>query len=231
MNAAETRTRSALQNDEILVYADDKERSSHLEKLVHLSVKADFHIEKSTLKDGIHLAKERQPRMAILDIQDDRMDPLMFVKQIKQGAPEIRLIIIARDMNSALIQRALRAGASAYLTADEAETMLATALEQVLSGERFVSDDVMQGILHGMVESGPHEDRIPIELLSDREMVIFQMLGQGKPFREIALELNLNIKTVATHCNNIRRKLHSRDNRQLTRLSQHWVAERYPANE
>lgn len=178
------------------------------------------------LKSGTRLVMGPAHRMVILDIQDTAIDPLQHIKQIKQSAPDITIVIIASDSNAALAQRALRAGASAYLTNEEAETMLATALEQVASGERFVSEEIMQGILHGMVEVSHGENRIPIEMLSDREMVIFQMIGHGKPFREIAEELNVNIKTVATHCNNIRRKLHSRDNRHLTRLCQSWVASR-----
>ena len=86
----------------------------------------------------------------------------------------------------------------------------------------------MQGILHGMTENPECDTHIPVEVLSDREMMVFQLLGKGKCPRNIAEELGVNIKTVATHCNNIRRKLHTPDNRHLTKISLDWTAGRVP---
>lgn len=211
---------------EVVVLADDLVRARQMLNQLKQTVYSGASTHIAPLKEGFHGSAKNLPRLIILDIQDTTVvDPLMHIKHIKQIAPDLTIVIITRDSNPELAQRALRAGATAYLTDEEADTMLADALEFVASGEHFVSEAVMQGILHGIVKAGYSEDRVPIEVLSDREMVIFQMIGHGKPFREIAEELNVNVKTIATHCNNIRRKVRSRDNRHLTRLCRNWVTE------
>ncbi|MGA1194221.1 MAG: LuxR C-terminal-related transcriptional regulator [Kiritimatiellia bacterium] len=209
----------------LAIFADLQPRARQLKDLLEQGVHGHFDIEYHDLTDAGIAKNQRPPEVALLDIQSHGFDLLYFIKQMKLKWPGIAIIVLTRDANASLARRALRAGASAYLTAEEAQALLPSAIETIAAGERFVSDNIMQGILHGMVETGRSENRLPIEMLSDREMVIFQMIGRGKSLREIADELNLNIKTVATHCGNIRRKLHSRDNRHLIRMSRDWVEE------
>jgi DNA-binding NarL/FixJ family response regulator len=209
----------------LAIFADHRQHAFRLKALLEPYLTGGLNIELHDLREALMNTRQPRPAMVLLDIQSEGNDPLYFIKHLKQHWPDIAIIVLTGDTNASLAQRALRAGASAYLTAQEAHALLPDAVETIASGERFVSDDIMQGILHGMVENGRKESRLPIEMLSDREMVIFQMIGRGKPFRDIAGELNLNIKTVATHCNNIRRKLHSRDNRHLMRMSRDWVEE------
>lgn len=212
-------------SEALAIFADHRQRGLHLKAMLEQHQGRGFSIALHDVRDALINKRQPRPAMIILDVQSEGSDPLYYIKQLRQHWPGIAIITLARDSNASLARRALRAGASAYLTAHEAPALLPRAVETILAGERFVSDDVMQGILHGMVETGQKESRLPIEMLSDREMVIFQMIGRGKPFRDIAGELNLNIKTVATHCINIRRKLHSRDNRHLMRMSRDWVEE------
>jgi len=170
------------------------------------------------------------PRLIILDDENGKMDPLHWVKQVHTTCPETSLILIAPTNDSMLASRALRAGADAFIAGDECETKLPEALLRIAEDERYVSDDVMQGILHGMAQTNGHETTLPVESLSDREMMVFQLLGEEKTVQDIARELDVNIKTVATHCNNIRRKLHSPDNHQLSDLSRDWVSNRNHTN-
>lgn len=209
----------------LAILSDQRPRARHLKAMLGEHAGDHFDIEIHDLQDASSEIRQRPPDVVLLDIQSEGNDPLYYLKQLRSNWPDIAIIILTRDTNAALAQRALRAGAAAYLTDQEASALLTRAVETIAAGERFVSDDVMQGILHGMVETGRRESRLHIEMLSDREMVVFQMLGRGKTFREIARELNLNIKTVATHGNNIRRKLHSRDNRHLMRMSRDWMEE------
>jgi DNA-binding NarL/FixJ family response regulator len=213
----------------VVILADDQHRADLIRLTIGRTAFANAGIAIQPLKADLCFLEKPEPALIILDVQDVVVDPLQHIKKIKQAAPSSYIIMIVRESNAALAQRALRAGASAYLTGEESNRLLRLAIERVVSGERFVSEEVMQGILQGMGESNGHDERVPIEMLSDREMVIFQMIGQGKPFREIAGELGVNIKTVATHCNNIRRKIHSRDNQHLTHLCRRWIADRHPS--
>lgn len=167
-----------------------------------------------------------EPRLIILDAEDGRMDPLNWVKHFRAAYPGTSLILVAPTCDPLLASRALRAGAAAYVGREEFERELPAALQHLAMGERYVSEDIMQGILHGIVQTSDTNTRLPIEMLSDREMMVFKLLGEGKIIRTIADELGVNIKTIATHCNNIRRKLHTPDNRHLTRISRDWVAGR-----
>lgn len=209
----------------VVIFADQAERAARLREQIASSKHGTCETQLMSLRSGIESLHPPMPELAILDVQETGIDPLHYIKQLQQVAPATRIVIISRASTATLAQRALRAGASAFLTNEEVEPMLIIALERIMAGERFVSDEIMQGILHGMVETGDDDDHVPVEALSDREMVIFQMVGLGKPFRQIASELNVNIKTVATHCNNIRRKLHRPDNRALMDLCQSWVKE------
>jgi len=210
----------------VLVLANNLPRGEWIERRIGCATDANILSACLTYRDGLERLSDVRPALVIMDVEDISIDPLHCLKQIKNALPETHVLVISRTGDATLASRSLRAGASAYLTAEEADALLDIAIAHIGSGSRYVSEEIMQGILHGMVESGSGENRLPIEVLSDREMVVFQLIGQGRTFREIADELGVNIKTVATHCNNIRRKLHSRDNRHLTRISRNWVAER-----
>lgn len=166
------------------------------------------------------------PRMLILDDENGKMDPLHWVKQVHATCPETSLVLIAPTNDFILASRALRAGANAFISGNECEHKLPEALSRLAENERYVSDEVMQGILQSMAQASGNETDLPVESLSDREMMVFQLLGEEKSVQEIAAELDVNIKTVATHCNNIRRKLHSPNHQQLSDLSRDWVSSR-----
>jgi DNA-binding NarL/FixJ family response regulator len=216
--------------DSIIILSDDPRRA--------LSIKEAVGSVPAYARDRIILAPIKnvfddhgfQPRLIILDDEKGKMDPLQWVKHVHTSSPDATLVLIAPQKDPLVASRALRAGAGGFIAGDEFESLLDEALRHIAEGERFVSDDVMQGILQGMVHTADQAEEIPVALLSDREMMVFQLLGQGKVVHAIAKELGVNIQTVATHCNNIRRKLHTVDNRQLTNLSREWVASRHHAH-
>lgn len=200
----------------VVILGDDRARARALQEEIRGTVAAGHTIMTGPLTSGGHLLAQAPGGIAVIDIRDDAIDPLQLIKQIRQQQPATAIVIITRTCNPALAQRALRAGASAYLTGAEIEQhLLIPALARVAGGERYVSDDTMQGILQGMVETGHPEWRGKTGVLSDREMVIFEMIGRGKTFGDIAAELQIHVKTVATHANHMRRKLHLRSNREL----------------
>jgi DNA-binding NarL/FixJ family response regulator len=212
----------------VLILSNDATRTRALESALSAAVGSNNPIYSRSLKSDIDTMHREQPALILLDAQDPTMDPLHELKRVRNHYPTTPLILLHATTDALVASRALRAGATAFLATRELAGLLAPAIEKALVGERFVSEEVMQGILHGMTENPESETRIPIEILSDREMMVFQLLGKGKCPRNIAEELGVNIKTVATHCNNIRRKLHTPDNRHLTKISLDWTADRAP---
>lgn len=184
----------------------------------------------TAIKRGFE-AKLPGATLVILDTEAGHLDPLYWIKQIHNSCPGAAVMLVAPSNDPNLASRALRAGANAYIASDLFDAQFQSALNLISMGERYVSEDVMQGILHGIVQTSSAESHVPVESLSDREMMVFQLLGEGKVIRTIADELGVNIKTVATHCNNIRRKLSTTDNRQLSELSRDWVAGRESGKE
>jgi len=219
---------AGIKNDSstVIVLSNDETRSRQLVAALTGSSCADMSIQTGALTDDTGDVTREHTAMIILDAQDPTIDPLHALKRVRCHAPDAPLILVYSTTDALVASRALRAGATAFLATRELKTLFHAAVEKAIVGERFVSEEVMQGILHGMAEDADGQNRIPIEVLSDREMMVFQLLGKGKCPRNIADELGVNIKTVATHCNNIRRKLHTTDNRHLTRISQDWTASR-----
>jgi len=176
-----------------------------------------------SISQGLECIRHGKPKLIILDAEEPGIDPLQWIKQVRIVLPETPVMLITTTCDPMLASRSLRAGALAYLCSDEVNTLMGEAITKIASNERFVSENVMQGILHGIVETFHNESNLPIQLLSDREMMVFQLLGTGKAIRTIAGELGVNIKTVSTHCNNIRRKLQTPDNQRLSEISREWV--------
>ena len=212
----------------VLILSNDAARTRALESALNAAIGSGMLVQSGSLKSDIDAMNREQPALILLDAQDPTMDPLHELKRVRNHHPSAPLILLHATTDALVASRALRAGATAFLATRELGGLLRPAIEKALAGERFVSEEVMQGILHGMTENPESESRIPIEILSDREMMVFQLLGKGKCPRNIAEELGVNIKTVATHCNNIRRKLHTPDNQHLTKISLDWTADRSP---
>lgn len=209
----------------VMIIADHEIRFREIEALLgHVQGHA-FLCSRQKLTHGLADLDTADAGWIILDFQDYRIDPLQCIKQARFFSPGAWIIVISNLHDTALASRALRAGANAYLTQEEAASMLEAAMHRITAGDRFVSEEVMQEILQGMVDTTSGENHLPVENLSDREMIVFQLLGSGKSFREIAEELDVSIKTIATHGGNIRRKLQSRDNVHLARMSRAWVAD------
>jgi len=212
----------------ILILTNDDVRGQHIAQKIG-SVESALRHESAgvvSIKQGLEHIRHVKPKLIILDAEEPDIDPLQWIKQVRIILPDTPVMLITTPCDPMLASRSLRAGALAYLSSDEVDTIMGEAMAKISVNERFVSEQVMQGILHGIVETFNRESGLPIELLSDREMRVFQLLGAGKAIRTIASELGVNIKTISTHCNNIRRKLQTQDNQHLIQISREWAANR-----
>jgi DNA-binding NarL/FixJ family response regulator len=118
-------------------------------------------------------------------------------------------------------ERMLRAGAHGYITKQEPAEELVRAIRMVFDGHIYVSKEVSEGVLRRF-SGQPRGSRSPIEILTDREFEIFQLLGQGAAAKEIAGQLHVSAKTVAVHNANIRKKLNLHNSSQLIRFAVQW---------
>jgi DNA-binding NarL/FixJ family response regulator len=150
-----------------------------------------------------------KPDLAIIDLTLNDRDGIELIKEIHSRHPNVRLLVLSMHDEGTYAERALGAGASGYVTKAEAAGTMMTAIRRVLEGKIYASEAVTDRLLRRFARrDGGISDAIsPVDLLSERELQIFLLLGDGIKARAIAAQLFLSVKTVETHRANIRKKL------------------------
>jgi DNA-binding NarL/FixJ family response regulator len=116
-------------------------------------------------------------------------------------------------------ERAIRAGARGYLNKQEATKKVIPAIRSILAGEIFVSEKMTAALLHKLSGGTKIEGATPAEILTDRELEVFQLLGQGQGVRQIAENLFVSVKTVEAHRENIKKKMNFQTSSELLRYA------------
>jgi len=151
--------------------------------------------------------------LVVLDLKMPGMGGLDAMKEIKQHRPKLPVVILSMHSEEQFALRAIRAGASAYLTKECAGDELILAVRKALKGEKYISDSIAQILVDGL-DSDP--EKLPHEVLSDREYQVMLMIASGKSVGVIAKELSLSVKTVSSYRANILLKTRMKNNAELT---------------
>lgn len=142
----------------------------------------------------------------VLDMTMPGKSGIELIKQIKQIAPKLPILILSMHKEDVYAVRALKAGAAGYLCKDNAEDQLVPALRKVAAGGLYITPEVAEKLAAGMLLGGS-QDTPPHTRLSDREYQIFQMIAGGASVTDIAQKLNLSVKTVSTHKTHVLEKM------------------------
>ncbi|MFY9398311.1 MAG: response regulator transcription factor [Desulfomonilia bacterium] len=151
--------------------------------------------------------------LVLLDIGMPGRSGLEVTSEIKQIKPNVRILILSIYPEEQYAVRALRAGASGYLTKASAPVELIKAIRRVSTGGRYISQTLAE-ILASEIDK--HSSKQPHEKLSDREYQVMLLLASGKTVTEVARSLNLSVKTISTYRSNILEKMNMKNNAQLT---------------
>jgi DNA-binding NarL/FixJ family response regulator len=181
--------------------------------------------ESESISKAVQLLEERKPDLLLVDISLEDGNGLELIKQARALLPEILIVVVSMHDERLYAERALRAGASGYVSKHEPADVILEGIRQVLSGHIFVSDRMQDRLLRRLQEGGEEVDQSAVESLSDRELEVFEMIGQGLATREIAAKLNLSVKTVDTHRHRIKEKLNIGSGSQLVRHAVRWSLE------
>jgi len=154
----------------------------------------------------------------VVDLALGDMDGLGLIKDLRARHRDIAIVVLSRHEESIYAERALRAGASGYVMKDARLAVVVDALRRVLGGDVFLSDKMQSRVMHRLV-SGRSPDAAPLDLLSDRELQVFTMIGQGMGPSDIAARLHLSVKTVGTHMERIKEKLNQDSAAELRRAA------------
>jgi DNA-binding NarL/FixJ family response regulator len=171
----------------------------------------------------------QRPDLVIADISLKDSSGLELMRNIKAQFPGLPILVVSVHDESIYAEIAFRAGALGYLMKQEALDKILVAIRRVLEGNIYVSDVLASRMLQQQVRGQNDVNESPVKSLSDRELEVFQMIGQWKKTKEIASELHLSVKTVEYYREQIKRKLNLRDAGELTQHATSWVQREVPA--
>lgn len=160
------------------------------------------------------------PDVAIVDISLPGMSGLELIKHLQVFKPDIKIVVVSRHDEALYAERAIRAGSRGYVMKLEAGEVIVEAVQRVMNGGIYVSQEINERLLMGMLTGKNIHSSSPLELLSDRELEVFELTGHGLTTRDIAERLHLSVKTVESYRARIKSKL---DLHNATELMQHAV--------
>lgn len=157
-------------------------------------------------QEALPMIAELKPELVIVDISLKNSNGISLIKDIRRLHPHTFVLTLSMHDEGIYAERALRAGARGYVMKHSSPETVIKAIHQVLDGKIFVSDEVANRIFTHFIEGLPAQ-RSPIDLLSDRELEVFELIGRGLGTRQIAEKLGVSIKTVENHRAHIKEKM------------------------
>ncbi|MDX1642095.1 MAG: response regulator transcription factor [Balneolaceae bacterium] len=159
----------------------------------------------------------------IIDISLPGMNGIELVKNVIFQRPDQKILILSRHEESIYAERALRAGAKGYVMKFEAGEVLLKAIRKVLSGRLYVGEEIGEKLLLSALQGKKDMLSTPVEVLSDRELEVFELIGKGMSSSDIAAQLHLSPKTIETYRSRIKDKLNFKNATELMFNAVKWV--------
>jgi DNA-binding NarL/FixJ family response regulator len=170
-------------------------------------------------REAVARSAEFKPQVAIMDIMMPLLNGLDAIKQMTRVSPRTKVLILTLHEEDSVIRKALAAGARGYICKADASRDLVAAVNALLSNKTFFTQKAAQMVLDGYLGKAPKAGQ-PSELqITERQREIVQLLAEGKSSKEVANVLDLSVKTVETHRNNILRKLNCHSVSELVRYA------------
>jgi len=163
------------------------------------------------------------PDLMVTDMTMPGRSGIEFLKDVHAMRPELPMLVLSMHDETLYAERALRAGARAYVMKDAGSEKVLEVIRLVLSGQSYVSPQMSARMLDAVTGRRPRGSSSPIEKLSDREFEVFRLLGSGKSTKEVAQALHLSPKTVDVHRGRIKEKLQLKDASSLIHHAVRWV--------
>jgi DNA-binding NarL/FixJ family response regulator len=180
--------------------------------------------EAADANEALRVAADTDPDVAVIDIGLKGTDGIDLIKRLHARKDGPRTIVWSMYSEDLYAERALRAGAMGYITKAQATGAIIDAIRQVLAGQMYLSPALTAKLLKRVASpAGQDAGRAPIDALSDRELEVFRLIGQGLRTQEVAHELHLSVKTIETYRDRIREKLGLRDGTELVRYAVQWM--------
>jgi DNA-binding NarL/FixJ family response regulator len=185
--------------------------------------------EAESVQQALEVIEETQPDVAIVDLSLKESNGLELIKDIRIRYPNLLVLVLSMRDEGFYAERVLRAGARGYVTKEEGPKRVVEALHKILAGQIHVNDAIASKVMSKIVDGGQSADQDEdselslVSSLTDRELEVFQLLGNGLPTREIAKRLHISAKTVDSHREHIKEKLQLDSATNLLKHAIQWV--------
>jgi DNA-binding NarL/FixJ family response regulator len=179
--------------------------------------------EAEDYQGALKAVKDLQPDMIIVDITLKDMSGIDLIKEIHKARRDITMLVISMHDESLYAERAFRAGAKGYIMKQEASESVVRAIRQVRQGSIYASKKMTDQILSRFIEGNNKMTEAPLHYLTDRELEVFQLIGEGLSISEIGSRLHLSVKTIGTYRERIKEKLNLKTSTELLRYALNWV--------
>ncbi|MEX1017255.1 MAG: response regulator transcription factor [Phycisphaeraceae bacterium] len=179
----------------------------------------------ASASEALDAIRQMKPQVAVIDISLGGGNGLELIKQVKSEGCDTKMLVSSMHDEMLYAERALRAGAMGYVNKAEGTERIIEAIEQILGGRIYLSSPMTERVLQRMMRNDGKLGDSPIDALSDRELEVFEMIGQGQTTKQIAKKLHLSPKTIETHREHIKTKLNLANNNELVRHAVQWVLE------
>lgn len=179
----------------------------------------------ATAEEAPDLIEKTAPDLAIVDISLPGMSGLELIRLLKSRFEQLRILVISRHDEELFAERAIRAGARGYMMKMNAGEQVVEAVCKIMDGGTYLSEKISNRMLMSFSSGTEAQRNSPIEVLSERELQVFRMIGNGRPTREIADRLHISSKTVDSYKARIKEKLDLGDGVALLQRAVQWMKE------
>lgn len=196
-----------------------------------ISSQADLQVvgEAGAATEAMRLIETERPDLVVIDLTLEDGHGLDLIRQSRQSFPGVRLLAVSMHDEALFAERVLQSGGQGYVHKARAADEIITAIRQILAGQTYLSPELAEQMgrkpRHG--SSSVEAQQLPstVGQLSNRELAVFEMIGQGWTTRQIADRLSLSHKTVETHRERIKRKLHLENGPALVKRAVEWIVQ------
>ena len=173
-------------------------------------------------QEAIETILAQPPDLVIVDLKLKNSDGLELIKDIRARWPKMRMLVVSMHDESLYAERVIRAGASGYITKQEATRKILLAIRRVLAGSIYLNEKTANRLISRLTAHTGRVAATPAESLADREFQVFELTGRGLNTHEIARRLHIAVKTVETYRARIKEKLKLQDASELLQLAIAW---------
>ena len=182
--------------------------------------------EAASAQEALAKIEGAGPDIVIVDLSLGEVGGLELLKILKASHPALPALVLSMHEETYYAERCLRAGARGYIMKKEAIEQVEHAVRQVLDGRVYVSPKMSDEFLQAVTRSGGARPGSPVSRLTDRELEVFECIGEGLGASEIAKKLHLSVKTIESYQAKLKDKLNLKDTSQLFQYALHWVERR-----